>query len=119
MILCVNTEAESIDYDHIPELLELGGLFHFRKSREAAVGELVDMLNKAPPLHQDFTPGDLSQESWSNNARETFLLTPTPASSMSSGLAPARKTTTDALEEFQAYKEMKNTLLMRSSESHI
>jgi autophagy-related protein 13 len=38
----------------VAEALEAGGFFPIRKSNDAAVGALVHMLKKAPPLHQDF-----------------------------------------------------------------
>jgi autophagy-related protein 13 len=42
----------------VAEALEAGGFFPIRKSNDAAVGALVHMLKKAPPLHQDFYPSE-------------------------------------------------------------
>ncbi|KAF2293198.1 hypothetical protein GH714_038991 [Hevea brasiliensis] len=50
--------------------LERGGLFPIRKSQDAAVGALVRMLKKAPPLRQDFSSSvDLLQDSRSKMPR--------------------------------------------------
>jgi autophagy-related protein 13 len=99
------------------QLLEAGRFFPIRKSQGAAVGALVHMLKKAAPLHQDFSTGEnLSQGARpenlkSNNVQEPnqILESQTPVSTMSYG---NRKTTSDALEEFHSYREMKNLLLM-------
>lgn len=103
------------------EAFEDGGFLPIRKSQDAAVGALVQMLKKAPPLRQDFSTSEhLSQstrpETWNiNNIQEPsqVLEAPMPVSIMSSGLTATRKTTSDALEEFHGYREVKNLLLMR------
>ncbi|KAG4398950.1 hypothetical protein GLYMA_08G146700v4 [Glycine max] len=120
------SRAESLDHGHIAETLEAGGFFPIRKSQDAAVGALVHMLKKAPPLHQDFsTSQHLSQgaypETWKNNTQGTNQIleaSSRPVSIMSSGIIATRKTTADALEEFHGYKEMKNLLLRRGSSKH-
>ncbi|XP_045825290.1 autophagy-related protein 13b-like [Trifolium pratense] len=48
------SRTKSLDRGHVAEALEAGGFFPIRKSNYAAVGALVHMLKKAPPLHQDF-----------------------------------------------------------------
>lgn len=123
--LCI-TRAESLDHGHMAEMLEAGGFFPIRKSHDAAVGALVYMLKKAPPLHQDFSSSHLSQgtakpETLNNNIQgpNQILESSRPVSVMSSGIIATRKTTADALEEFYGYKEMKNLLLMRGSKHQI
>lgn len=86
------------------------------------------MLKKAPPLRQDFcTSEQLSRgtksETYSINPKEPHRKpeaapAPTPASMISSELL-TRRTTSDALEEFQGYREMKNLLLMRGSKPQV
>ncbi|KAL2342945.1 hypothetical protein Fmac_004230 [Flemingia macrophylla] len=120
------SRAESLDHGHMAETLEAGGFFPIRKSHDAAVGALVHMLKKAPPLRQDSsTSQHLSQgthpETWNKNIHgpSQILEASRPASIMSSGIIATRKTTADALEEFHGYKEMKNLLLMRGSKHQI
>lgn len=69
------------------------------KSQQAAVGILVHMLKTAPPLRQDQS---CSLQSSDLNGEV----------SMNSSVL-SRKTS-DALEELQIYKEMKNFLLSKS-----
>ncbi|XP_025695680.1 autophagy-related protein 13b isoform X2 [Arachis hypogaea] len=117
------SRAESFDHGHMAEAFEAGGFLPIRKSQDAAVGALVRMLKKAPPLWQDFSTSEhLSHsthpETWNaNNIQDMnqVLETPVPASMMSSGLTATRKTTSDALEEFHGYREMKNLLLTPGS----
>lgn len=124
--MCI-TRAESVDQGLLAETLEAGGFFPIRKSHDAAVGALVQMLKKAPPLRQDFsTSQHLSQgvknhETCNNNIQVPNQIEEAskPESIMSSGIIATRKTTADALEEFQGYKEMKNLLLMRGSKHQI
>ncbi|KAK7358858.1 hypothetical protein VNO77_00798 [Canavalia gladiata] len=120
------SRAESFDHGHIAETLETGGFFPIRKSHDAAVGALVHMLKKAPPLRQDFSSSEhLSQgpypETWNNSNQEPNQIVEAsrPVSIMSSGIIATRKTTSDALEEFQGYREMKNLLLKRGGKPHI
>lgn len=105
--------------------------FPIRKSQEAAVGALVQMLRKAPPLCQDFSnsvsllPAS-RPETWSKSIQEPDQtsegLAPVQhvasSSVMSSGLSMP-KTTADALEELQGYRVMKNLLLKQGGKSHI
>lgn len=111
--MCIN-RAESLDRGHMSEALEAGGFFPIRKSQNAAVGALVHMLKKAPPLHQDLCTSKHLSETCNNNIQEHshIIETSRSRSIMSSGIIATRKTTKDALEEFQGYKEMKKLLLM-------
>lgn len=102
-----------------------GGLFPVRKSQDAAVGALVHMLKKAPPLRQDsFKSVTLSQGSRTNSNRETSEISGALAvqhvasSSIMSSTLLAAKTAADALEELQTYREMKDLLLNRGSRSN-
>ena len=103
-----------------------------RKSQDAAVGALVRMLKKAAPLRQDFSSSvNLLQDSrpklWSSNLQDPNQISDGPSSQLqqdvsssivSSGLV-APKTTADALEELQGYKEtMKDLLLRQASRSN-
>ncbi|GAU35071.1 hypothetical protein TSUD_69940 [Trifolium subterraneum] len=49
----ISSRTKSLDRGHMAEALEARGFFPMRKSNDAAVGALVHMLKKAPPLHQD------------------------------------------------------------------
>ena len=124
-IPCAQATGESLHLCVIPLLLEPVGFFHFRKSQGAAVGALVRMLKKAAPLHQGFTSENLSYgtrpETLSKNTQEPSQsqMAPTSVSGMSSSGLVTRKTTTDALEELQNYKELRNSLVMRGSKSHV
>ncbi|MED6158772.1 hypothetical protein PIB30_035882 [Stylosanthes scabra] len=119
------SRPESFDQGH--EAFEAGGFLPIRKSQDAAVGALVHMLKKAQPLRQDLSISEnLSHstrlEIWNaNNIQEAnqILEAPVPTSMMSSGLIATRKTTSDALEEFHGYREMKNLLLTRGSKPQI
>ncbi|CAL0330026.1 unnamed protein product [Lupinus luteus] len=120
------TRAESFDHGHMADALEAGGFFPIRKSHDAAVGTLVHLLKKAPPLRQDLSTSEhLSQgahsEIWNNNIKEPNQTpdAPMPVSMMSSGLIATRKTTADALEEFHSYREMKNLLLTGGRKNQI
>ncbi|XP_056168432.1 autophagy-related protein 13b [Syzygium oleosum] len=106
---------------HAHDPLQSGSFLPIRKSPGAAVGALVDMLKKAPPLHQDFsnlaTASQASRsETWSNSFHE-HCQTPKAisaqdgTSSVASSALLASKTTTDALEELKVYREMRNLLL--------
>lgn len=115
-------------------MMEPGGFFPIRKSQDAAVGALVRMLQKAPPLRQDFTNSgaDLlrpcTPDSPSRNIQRGNQISETAASkgryAASSSITGASghfvpKTTADALEELQSYREMKNLLLKQSGKTHI
>lgn len=111
-----------------------GGSYATRKSADAAVGALVLMLRKAPPLRQDFSKSVANSsgvprvETWgdsntvldSNQISEGLVPVQHVASSsvMASGLITS-KTTADALEELQGYRDLKNFLLSQGSKSHI
>lgn len=109
---------------HLCEPLESGGLFPTRKSQEAVIGAFVRMLNKAPPLCPEFSnsvnvPQASGSEIWSNSVQEPRPAGQhaVPASVTSSGLVMS-KTTADALEELQGYREMKNLLRKQGSKSY-
>ncbi|KAM1613796.1 hypothetical protein ACFX1Z_002280 [Malus domestica] len=74
-----------------------------RKSQDAAVGVLVQMLRTAPPLRQDSSC--YSSQS-GKNEHEGGVAT-------ASGFFMPRKTS-DALEELRSYREMKDLLLSKS-----
>lgn len=104
-------------YDHrgdIQEPLESSGSFP-KKSQDAAVGALVRMLKKAPPLRQE---SSIPEICWNNNNKPEQAQEIAVASITASGLALASKTTADALEELRSYKEMKNHLLLSQSTSN-
>ncbi|CAN6567628.1 unnamed protein product [Malus baccata var. baccata] len=126
------SRPESFD-KHVPlcEPHEFEGLFTIKKSQDAAVGALVQMLRKAPPLRQDHSNSvNLSQagrpEIWSNCSQEPNRSSEGQASVqragsssiVSSGLISS-KTTADALRELQGYRDMKNSLIGKGSKPHI
>lgn len=84
-----------------------------RKSQGAAVGALVDLLKKAPPLSQEYSqsmiPSDIHSAKADSDSSSQAVQVFAP-SVASSGIL-ASKTTADALEELRAYREMKNLLL--------
>ncbi|KAK9991253.1 hypothetical protein SO802_026238 [Lithocarpus litseifolius] len=93
-------------------------------SQDAAVGDLVRMLKKAPPLCPEFSnsvnvPQASGSEIWSSSIQEPYpaAQNAVSASSTSSGLVRL-KTTADALEELQGYREMKKLLLKQGSKSY-
>ncbi|OMO83600.1 Autophagy-related protein 13 [Corchorus olitorius] len=105
------------------------GFFMTRKSQDAAVGALVRMLKKAPPLRQDsFSSMNFSEasrpETWSNSVQdqnkisEAVTVEHATSSSIASSKFIASKTTADALEELRGYKEIKNLLLSEGSKSY-
>ncbi|XVF17058.1 hypothetical protein REPUB_Repub10bG0084400 [Reevesia pubescens] len=105
------------------------GLFMNRKSQDAAVGALVHMLKKAPPLRQDISSSISFSEAsrpemWSNSIQEQNQISEavTVEHAASSMIASSRvvvsKTTADALEELRGYKEMKNLLLSEGAKSY-
>ncbi|KAH0926953.1 hypothetical protein HID58_019209 [Brassica napus] len=87
-----------------------------KKSQDAAVGALVNMLKKAPPLRQDVSETSIPELCWNNNKNKPGGGQEIATASMTaSGIALAAKTTADALEELRSYKEMKNVLLSQST----
>lgn len=112
----------------LSEPLEPGGLFPIRKSQDAAVGALVCMLKKAPPLRQDLSSSINSSDAtrpeiWRNSNQESSQIFEAPSGqhaaslSVASSSLVASKTTADALEELRGYKEMKNLLLSQGARS--
>jgi autophagy-related protein 13 len=74
-----------------------------RKSHDAAVGVLVQVLRTAPPLRQD-------SSCYSSHSMKTEL---EGGMATASGFFMPRKTA-DALEELRSYREMKDLLLSKS-----
>ncbi|ERN08199.1 hypothetical protein AMTR_s00018p00189350 [Amborella trichopoda] len=82
-------------------------MFHStRKSQDAAVGALVHMLRTAPPLRQDSSY--FSHSSRTDSGTGTFSGTGGGSSFFTS------RKTSEALDELQTYREMKNLLLAQS-----
>lgn len=101
---------------------EPGGTFHVKRSQDAAVGALVRMLKKAPPLHQDtsVTTQDLRGskiQTPTNGIQDATEISEEPgvqqayASNLASSGLISSKTTADALEELHGYRKMKDLLL--------
>ncbi|KAK9071539.1 hypothetical protein SSX86_007967 [Deinandra increscens subsp. villosa] len=86
------------------------------KSQDAAVGALVQMLKKAPPLQQDLNRSQtVCKTSKPENSFNQIRDHPPLASSgMSSSRVSGIKTTSDALEELKAYMDVKLMLLRQS-----
>uniref|UniRef100_A0A7N0T8R7 Autophagy-related protein 13 N-terminal domain-containing protein n=1 Tax=Kalanchoe fedtschenkoi TaxID=63787 RepID=A0A7N0T8R7_KALFE len=100
-----DNRPESLDQKAtLSDPLLSGTLIPGQKSQDAAVGTLVRILKKAPPLRQDMSK--------SLNASGT-LTVPSVSSTISPSTIPT-KTTSDALEELQSYREMKDLLLNKS-----
>lgn len=113
-------------------MLEPGGFFPIRKSQDAAIGALVCMLQKAPPLRQDFTNSatdhlrSSTPDFPSRNIRQGNQISETvstkdryaASSSVTASGLIMPKTTADALEELQNYREMKNLLLRQAGKTH-
>ncbi|KAK1410710.1 hypothetical protein QVD17_37249 [Tagetes erecta] len=94
------------------------GMQHERvKSQDAAVGALVQMLKKAPPLQQDLNRSQYvsktSRPEYSSNQVQDHP--PRASSNMSSfSRVSGIKTTADALEELKGYVDVKQMLLKQS-----
>ncbi|KAI3775802.1 hypothetical protein L1987_45556 [Smallanthus sonchifolius] len=86
------------------------------KSQDAAVGALVQMLKKAPPLQQDLNRSqNVCKPSRPENPFNQIQDHPPLASSnMSSSRVSGIKTTSDALEELKVYMDVKQMLLRQS-----
>ncbi|XP_076887867.1 autophagy-related protein 13b-like [Bidens hawaiensis] len=95
------------------------------KSQDAAVGALVQMLKKAPPLQQDLNQSQnvckTSRPEYSCNQIQVHDHHPHPhphppvgSSTMSSSRVSGIKTTSDALEELKVYMDVKMMLLRPS-----
>ncbi|KAJ0264412.1 Autophagy-related protein 13b [Hirschfeldia incana] len=94
---------------------ELSSGSYPKKSQDAEVGALVNMLKKAPPLRQDVSESSISELCWNNNKNKPGGGQEIATASMTaSGIALAAKTTADALEELRSYKDMRNVLLSQS-----
>lgn len=98
-----------------------------RKSQDAAVGALVRMLKKAPPLRQNISlnfseasrPEILSNSiPKQSQISEAVTVEHAAAPNIASFRLVASKTTTDALEELRGYKVMKNLLLSEGGKAY-
>ncbi|XP_042022799.1 autophagy-related protein 13b-like [Salvia splendens] len=96
---------------------EPGGTLFVKRSQDAAVGALVRMLKKAPPLHQDLQGSTLQTPT--NSIKDTTEISEEPrvqqssaSNIVSSGLGlVTSKTTANALEELHGYRKMKDSFL--------
>ncbi|KAK4773799.1 hypothetical protein SAY87_028818 [Trapa incisa] len=124
-IIDPGSRPESFDQKgHLREPLEPGGLIPIRKSQGAAVGALVDLLQKAPPLSQEHSQSAVPSQMDYGEAHKTGMEEPDSiskfhtvqgcSSSVASSGYHVSKTTADALEELRAYREMKNLLLSQA-----
>ncbi|XP_043716639.1 autophagy-related protein 13b [Telopea speciosissima] len=127
-----HTRTESFDgKGNLNEPFESGGLLPAKKSQDAAVGVLVQILKTAAPLRHDFSNSIRSSqvskpETQSKNVQEPEKPSNSEAGAVqnassyasltSSGLLML-KTTADALEELRSYREMKDLLLSQGSGS--
>ncbi|KAI3794524.1 hypothetical protein L1987_37156 [Smallanthus sonchifolius] len=87
------------------------------KSQDAAVGALVQMLKKAPPLQQDLNRSQyVSKTSKPENSFNQIQDHPPRTSSNMSSFSrvSGTKTTSDALEELKGYVDVKQMLLKQS-----
>ena len=82
------------------------------------------MLKKAPPLRPGFSnsvnvPQASGSEIWSSSIQEPCPAAQNAVSTSVTSSGPGRsKTTADALEELQGYREMKTLLLKQGSKSY-
>ncbi|KAJ0840682.1 hypothetical protein HanPSC8_Chr14g0621701 [Helianthus annuus] len=94
------------------------GMQHERvKSQDAAVGALVQMLKKAPPLQQDLNRSQyVSKTSRPEKSSNQIQDHPPHASSNVSSFSRVSgiKTTSDAMEELKGYLDVKQMLLKQS-----
>ncbi|XP_047322071.1 autophagy-related protein 13b [Impatiens glandulifera] len=93
-----------------------------RKNQDAAVGALVCMLKKAPPLRQDLSHSqNFSSEPVNSNShysRAAAAHNPMGKAVASSEAASGHgfgRTTADALEELRSYREMKDLLVSQGT----
>ena len=94
---------------------EHSGPFTPRKSQDAAVGALVQMLKKAPPLRQDLNPSQnvYNKPSRPENSSKQIQVPPVTevaSSNLDSSRVSGIKTTSDALDELKVYTDMKQLL---------
>ncbi|KAJ0647776.1 putative HORMA domain superfamily protein [Helianthus annuus] len=92
------------------------------KSQDAAVGALVQMLKKAPPLQQDLHRSQHAcktprPENPFNQIQIHDHHPPLASSNMSSSRVSGIKTTSDALDELKVYMDVKLMLLRQSGKS--
>ncbi|KAI7729352.1 hypothetical protein M8C21_017433 [Ambrosia artemisiifolia] len=88
------------------------------KSQDAAVGALVQMLKKAPPLQKDLNRSQyVSKTSRPEKSSNQIQDHPAHASSNMSSFSRMSgiRTTSDALEELKGYVDVKQVLLKQSS----
>ncbi|KAL2906745.1 Autophagy-related protein 13b [Bienertia sinuspersici] len=118
----IGSRPESFDQKGPNDPLELGGSAPIRKSQDAAVGALVLMLNKAPPLRQESLAGSKAVSCRNNEEsvskpEDQHSRSGASTTILSSSLAMSR-TTADAMEELQSYKELRELLLSQGKSSH-
>ncbi|TYI48946.1 hypothetical protein E1A91_D12G001500v1 [Gossypium mustelinum] len=134
-ISCSRSSSRSLqddfDYSEFPcpfdvedgEMMDPGS----RKSQDAAVGALVRLLKKAPPLRQNVSlnfseasrPEILSNSiPKQSQILEAVTVEYAAAPNIASFRLVASKTTTDALEELRGYKVMKNLLLSEGGKAY-
>lgn len=130
-IIDSGSRPESFDQKCQPnEPYEAGSLGPVRKSQDAAVGALVLMLKKAPPLRQDYsasivvsaapktTCSDAGVQDSNENVARAPAERPTYSSIVSSGISQS-KTTADAIVELRGYRKMKEFILKQAGSSHV
>ncbi|XP_042481860.1 autophagy-related protein 13b [Macadamia integrifolia] len=127
-----HTRAESFDgKGNLNEPFESGGLLPAKKSQDAAVGVLVQMLKTAPPLRHDFSNSIRASQASKPETQSKSIQEPDRRSNSEAGVVQnassyesltssgllMSKTTADALEELRSYREMKDLLLSQGSAS--
>lgn len=108
-------DDELIDHGSRPGSSDRSG--NLGTPNERAVGALVQMLKKAPPLQQDLSR---SQNVCKPSRPENQIQDLPPvaaASNMAASRGSGVKTTSDALEELKVYMDMKQLLLSQSGKS--
>ncbi|XP_057796873.1 autophagy-related protein 13b isoform X2 [Salvia miltiorrhiza] len=114
-----------VDDDELLDPSSRSGLFELpghpsrsNRSQDAAVGALVRMLKKAPPLHQDTSGTTLDLQGPKLQGATEISEEPRAQQSSASNLVSssrlalvASKTTANALEELHGYRKMKDSLL--------
>ncbi|KAG9131667.1 hypothetical protein Leryth_009420 [Lithospermum erythrorhizon] len=98
---------------------EPGGVFPHKKSQDAAVGALICMLKKAPPLGVDIADSVHTSQSSKSEASRNFkdpnqtaaISGKQSASSLTSSRLLPSKTTAAALEELREFSKMKSEIM--------
>ncbi|XP_071734252.1 autophagy-related protein 13a isoform X2 [Rutidosis leptorrhynchoides] len=112
---CDSPLSRSVGGKHGGELLSSHGK---KLQEEAAVGALVRMLRTAPPLRQDSSSSCYSLRGGGGGGGPQVEFNTTTASASASGLfissSSSRKTSEDALEELNTYRDIKHLILSKS-----